>query len=47
VTDEHVTRLREVLPAATVVGVPGAGHSVQGDRPVRLAEIIAKFCVTG
>jgi pimeloyl-ACP methyl ester carboxylesterase len=47
VTDEHVTRLREVLPAATIVGVPGAGHSVQGDRPVRLAEIIAGFSVTG
>jgi pimeloyl-ACP methyl ester carboxylesterase len=47
VTDEHVTRLHEVLPSATVVGVPGAGHSVQGDRPVRLAEIIAGFCVTG
>lgn len=43
VTDEHVARLREALPAATVVEVPDAGHSVQGDQPVRLAEIIAGF----
>jgi pimeloyl-ACP methyl ester carboxylesterase len=47
VTDEQVARLHRVLPAATVVGVPGAGHSVQGDQPVRLAEIIAGFSVTG
>jgi pimeloyl-ACP methyl ester carboxylesterase len=43
VTDGHVATLREVLPSADVVGVPGAGHSVQGDQPVRLAELVEQF----
>jgi pimeloyl-ACP methyl ester carboxylesterase len=41
--DEHETELMRRCPAARVVHVPGAGHSVQGDRPVELAAIIDDF----
>jgi pimeloyl-ACP methyl ester carboxylesterase len=43
VGDEDVAELRRRRPAAEVVVVDGAGHSVQGDRPVELAAIIAGF----
>jgi pimeloyl-ACP methyl ester carboxylesterase len=43
VGDEDVAELRRRRPAAEVVVVDGAGHSVQGDRPVELAGIIAAF----
>ncbi len=43
VGEEDVAELRRRLPAAEVVVVEGAGHSVQGDRPVELAAIIAGF----
>jgi pimeloyl-ACP methyl ester carboxylesterase len=43
VGDEDVAELRRRRPAAEVVVVDGAGHSVQGDRPVELAGIIAGF----
>jgi pimeloyl-ACP methyl ester carboxylesterase len=40
VDDEDVRELLSRLPGATVVRVEGAGHSVQGDQPVMLAEIL-------
>jgi pimeloyl-ACP methyl ester carboxylesterase len=43
VKDEGVTELQRCIPAAEVVTVEGAGHSVQGDRPVELAELIESF----
>ena len=42
VDDEDVAELLRRQPTATVVGVEGAGHSVQGDRPVELAGILAR-----
>jgi esterase len=39
--DEHEFLRR--LPQARSQTVPGAGHSVQSDRPVELAEIINRF----
>ena len=41
VTDDDVDRLRTHRPDATVVEVD-AGHSVQGDQPLKLAEIIRR-----
>ena len=43
VDDEDVAELLRRQPTATVVGVEGAGHSVQGDRPLELAAIIDDF----
>src|SRR5262249_41806677 len=40
VADEDVDELRRRRPDAHVVVVDGAGHSVQGDQPLELAEII-------
>lgn len=31
------------LPGATVIHVPGAGHSIQGDAPLELAALIRRF----
>jgi pimeloyl-ACP methyl ester carboxylesterase len=47
VTDAQVARLREVAPGARVEPVPGAGHSVQGDKPVELAHLIRTFADSG
>jgi pimeloyl-ACP methyl ester carboxylesterase len=41
VGDEDVVELRRRQPEARVVVVEGAGHSVQGDRPLELAGILA------
>jgi pimeloyl-ACP methyl ester carboxylesterase len=41
--DEHEEELRRRLPAAQVAHVDGAGHSVQGDRPLELAALIDDF----
>ena len=41
--DEHEDELMRRLPAARVVRVEGAGHSVQGDRPIELAALIQEF----
>jgi pimeloyl-ACP methyl ester carboxylesterase len=46
VSDEDVAELRQRLPAASVVGVPDAGHSIQGDQPVLLAREIQRFLET-
>jgi pimeloyl-ACP methyl ester carboxylesterase len=43
VGDEDVEELLRRRPAATVVTVDDAGHSVQGDKPVELARILADF----
>jgi pimeloyl-ACP methyl ester carboxylesterase len=43
VTDEGVEELLRRRPATEVVTVEGAGHSVQGDKPVELAGIIERF----
>lgn len=43
VDDADVAELRSRKPDAEVVLVAGAGHSVQGDRPVELARIIDRF----
>jgi pimeloyl-ACP methyl ester carboxylesterase len=43
VGDEDVEELRRRQPDVTVVGVEGAGHSIQGDRPLELASILSEF----
>jgi pimeloyl-ACP methyl ester carboxylesterase len=43
VTDEQEARLRHEVPSARVEHVTGAGHSVQGDRPLHLASLIEQF----
>jgi pimeloyl-ACP methyl ester carboxylesterase len=47
VDDEDVAELLRRQPSATVVGVEGAGHSVQGDRPLELAAILTDFLFAG
>jgi pimeloyl-ACP methyl ester carboxylesterase len=41
--DEHEAELRRRQPAARIEHVEGAGHSIQGDRPLELAALIAEF----
>jgi pimeloyl-ACP methyl ester carboxylesterase len=43
VGDEDVEELLRRQPTSTVVGVEGAGHSIQGDRPLELAAILSDF----
>ena len=43
VDDEDVAELARRRPESTVVVVPDAGHSIQGDQPEALAEIISEF----
>ncbi len=43
VDDADVAELLRRQPGATVVGVEGAGHSIQGDRPLELAAIVGEF----
>ena len=43
VDDADVEKFRQLQPNATVIVVDGAGHSIQGDRPVELARSIAEF----
>lgn len=43
VDDDDVAELRRRQPSAEVVVVEGAGHSVQGDRPVELAGLVERF----
>lgn len=42
VDDDDVAELRRRRPDARVVVVHGAGHSVQGDRPIELAGLLAE-----
>ena len=41
--DENEQELRRRVPAAEIVHVPEAGHSLQGDTPLELSAIIADF----
>jgi pimeloyl-ACP methyl ester carboxylesterase len=43
VDDKDVEELLRRQPGAKVVGVEGAGHSIQGDRPLELAAILSDF----
>jgi pimeloyl-ACP methyl ester carboxylesterase len=43
ITDEQEVKLLEMVPTARVEHVDGAGHSIQGDKPVELAALIADF----
>jgi pimeloyl-ACP methyl ester carboxylesterase len=43
VGDEDVAELLRRQPGAKVVDVEGAGHSIQGDRPLELAAILSEF----
>jgi pimeloyl-ACP methyl ester carboxylesterase len=43
VDDDDVAELLRRQPGAQVIGVEGAGHSVQGDRPLELAAILSAF----
>ena len=43
VDDDDVAELLRRQPAAEVVVVDGAGHSIQGDKPVELAALIERF----
>lgn len=43
VTDAQEEELRRRLPSARIERVEGAGHSVQGDKPVELAALIDDF----
>ena len=40
VDDDDVAELRRRNPAAVVEVVEGAGHSVQGDKPLELARLL-------
>ena len=43
VDDDDVAELLRRQPSTQVVGVEGAGHSIQGDRPGELASILSDF----
>jgi pimeloyl-ACP methyl ester carboxylesterase len=43
VGDEDVAELLRRQPSAQVVVIEGAGHSVQGDRPVELAQLLGEI----
>jgi pimeloyl-ACP methyl ester carboxylesterase len=43
VKPENVEEFKRRQPEARVVTVEGAGHSVQGDKPLELAELLAKL----
>ncbi|HVT42140.1 MAG TPA: alpha/beta hydrolase [Acidimicrobiales bacterium] len=47
VDDADVDELLRRQPTATVIGVEGAGHSVQGDKPLELAAILSDFLFDG
>jgi pimeloyl-ACP methyl ester carboxylesterase len=43
VDDEDIEGVKKHYPSAEIVVVDGAGHSVQGDRPIELAEHLRRF----
>ena len=47
VDDADIAELRRRQPGARVEGVEGAGHSIQGDRPLELAALIEDFLFGG
>jgi pimeloyl-ACP methyl ester carboxylesterase len=44
VVDDDEAEMLARLPGATIVHVEGAGHSIQGDQPVILAELLEQLC---
>ena len=47
VDDDDVAELQRRNPAAEVEVVDGAGHSIQGDKPIELAALIERFAFAG
>lgn len=47
VDDADVEELLRCQPGARVEGVEGAGHSIQGDRPLELAALLSDFLFPG
>jgi pimeloyl-ACP methyl ester carboxylesterase len=47
VDDADIAELRRRQPSVRVEGVEGAGHSIQGDRPLELAALIEDFLFSG
>jgi len=43
VADHDAETLKSVSPCARIITIPGAGHSVQGDRPRELATVVTDF----
>ena len=43
VDDDDVAELRRRQPGVRVELVEGAGHSIQGDRPIELAHVVDDF----
>ena len=46
VGDEDVAEVRRRVPSVRVEVVEGAGHSIQGDRPVELARLLNEFAAS-
>jgi pimeloyl-ACP methyl ester carboxylesterase len=46
VGDEDVAEVRRRVPSVRVEVVEGAGHSIQGDRPVELARLLSEFAAS-
>jgi len=46
VGDEDVAEVRRRVPSVRVEVVEGAGHSIQGDRPVELARLLSGFAAS-
>jgi pimeloyl-ACP methyl ester carboxylesterase len=47
VDDANLEELHRRQPDVQVIGVEGAGHSIQGDRPLELADILERFFFSG
>jgi pimeloyl-ACP methyl ester carboxylesterase len=47
VDDADIAELRRRQPSVRVEGVEGAGHSIQGDRPLELAALLDDFLFSG
>ena len=45
VRDEDIAEMQRRLPSLEVVVVDGAGHAVQSDQPLVLADLIRTFCI--
>ena len=43
VSDDDIVKLMNSQPELRVETVQGAGHSIQGDRPLELASLISHF----
>jgi pimeloyl-ACP methyl ester carboxylesterase len=47
VGDANLEELHRRQPGVKVIGVEGAGHSIQGDKPLELADILEEFFFAG